>query len=85
MGNLPAYSTTAFWRHHPGCPQRAAAACPSGLQQGVARRDFGWCGPGVSGWGRGVPQRCWGDGLGKGDLGRLEGSACTRNCTRAKG
>ena len=31
-----------------------------------------------------MSQRCWGDGLGKGDLGRLEGSECTRNCTRAE-
>jgi hypothetical protein len=48
-------------------------------------RDFRWGWTCVSGEGRGVPQRCWGDGLRKGDLGRLEGSECTRDYTRAEG
>jgi hypothetical protein len=67
------------------CPPHPAHVLSCGPQQGSALRDFGWGWPGVSGWGRGVPQRCWGDGLGKGDLGRLEGSEGTRNCTRAEG
>src|SRR5207245_2646757 len=82
---------TALWRRprrstpqHPplaACPQRAAAARPSGSQLGGARRCTLWL---VLDRRRRMGQESasgvpWGDGLGTGDVGRPEGklSDCT--------
>src|SRR5713101_4129440 len=62
VGNLPAYSTTAFWRHPhlqraaPPCPGRRGR--PAGAAHSTAERDWRWCWTGVSGWGRVAPQGC---------------------------
>ena len=68
-------------------PQRAAAARRSGSQLGGARRRALWLvldrrlrmGEDSA---SGVP---WGDGLGTGDVGRLEGGDFKRDCTRSEG
>src|SRR6266853_2837549 len=46
VGNLPAYSTTAFWRYPAAPPQRAAATRRSGPQQGGARWSASGAGAG---------------------------------------
>ena len=75
---------------HPGlvrATRRAAAACRSGPQPGGMRRRALWLvldrrlrmGEDSA---SGVP---WGDGLGTGDVGRLEGGDFKRDCTRSEG